>query len=130
MAGLVPAISVGKGAASRTGMAATRAAMTNETVVGSAKTQHVPASAALLTLVILAAAMAILAAYPQLDFELARRFYLFEDPSFGARFHRGLRLGRDLGYYLPMTVLAIAVLAWLSGKLGMRLRLAPSGRAV
>jgi membrane-associated phospholipid phosphatase len=88
------------------------------------------ASAALLTLVILTAAMAMFAAYPQLDLELARRFYLFEDASFGARFHRGLRLGRDLGYYLPMAVLALAVLGWLLGKLGVRLRWAPGGRAV
>lgn len=89
-----------------------------------------PASAAFLVLVILSGAMAAFAAFPQLDLEIARRFYVLEGGSFDARFDGGLKLARDLGYYLPMVVLGLAVLAWLLGRLGVRLGWAPRGRAV
>jgi membrane-associated phospholipid phosphatase len=88
------------------------------------------ASPAFLALIVLAAAMALFAAFPQLDLELARRFYLLEGGSFNARFDRPLILVRDLGYYLPIAVLALAMLAWLLGRRKSGFGAAPGGRAV
>jgi lipid A 4'-phosphatase len=89
-----------------------------------------PVSAAPLALIVLSAAMALFAAFPQLDLEVARSFYALEGGSFDARFDRWLIAARDLGYYLPIAVLALATLAWLLGRRKAGFRAAPSGRAV
>jgi lipid A 4'-phosphatase len=70
----------------------------------------------LAVLAVLAAAMALFAAFPEIDLEIARAFYRLDGGSFGARFDRALILLRDIGYYLPIAVLAATFLAWLYGK--------------
>ncbi|SED06015.1 Membrane-associated enzyme, PAP2 (acid phosphatase) superfamily [Rhizobiales bacterium GAS191] len=60
--------------------------------------------------------MAILAAHPDLDLAIARRFYAMEGESFGARSDGLLIVLRDLGYYLPIALLALACLGWLRGR--------------
>ena len=74
-----------------------------------------PTVLAMLAALALAAAVALLAAFPELDLVVARRFYEGEDGSFGARFDPSLRLLRDLGFYLPIVVVAAAILGWLIG---------------
>jgi lipid A 4'-phosphatase len=89
-----------------------------------------PALPALIAALALAAAMALLAAFPELDLALARRFYLIEGDSFGARFDAILILLRDLGYFLPPAVLALAMLGWVLGMRNARLGTILTGRRV
>ena len=69
-----------------------------------------------IALIPLAGAMALFAAFPGLDLAIARGFYELEGGSFAARFERPLILVRHVGYYLPMAVLALAVILWLTGR--------------
>jgi membrane-associated phospholipid phosphatase len=69
-----------------------------------------------IALIALAGAMALFARFPQLDLAIARGFYELEGGSFAVRFERPLILVRHVGYYLPMAVLALAVILWLAGR--------------
>ena len=69
-----------------------------------------------IALIPLAGAMALFAAFPGLDLAIARGFYELEGGSFAARFERPLILLRVVGYYLPMAVLALAVILWPAGR--------------
>jgi lipid A 4'-phosphatase len=75
-----------------------------------------PTASAILAALALAGALALIAGFPELDLVLARRFYVMEGESFGARSDAMLILLRDLGYYLPIAVLAMAVLGWIIGR--------------
>mgnify|MGYP001176977867 CR=1 FL=1 len=89
-----------------------------------------PARTALFALLALAVAMAVFAVFPGLDIEIARRFYLVEGSSFGARSDTALVLLRDIGFYLPIAVLGLTALAWLAGRRRRRLGAILTGRRV
>ncbi|MFI5014926.1 MAG: phosphatase PAP2 family protein [Hyphomicrobiales bacterium] len=82
---------------------------------------------AVLCLVVL---LALFAAWPELDLMVARRFHEMQGGSFGARFDRSLILVRDLGYYLPVALVATAILGWMIGLRRPRLAAMFSGRRV
>src|SRR5882762_7504905 len=70
-----------------------------------------------LAALLLAALMALFAAFPALDLMAARAVYAAEGGSFAARFDESLGLLRDLGYYLPIAVASAATLGWLAIRL-------------
>ena len=73
-------------------------------------------AAAFLAVFILAAVMLATALFPELDVALARRFYEGAGKGFALRSQTTLILLRELGYYLPIAVLALTGLAFLLGK--------------
>jgi lipid A 4'-phosphatase len=83
---------------------------------------------ALFAYIALAALMlAVFALWPELDLKVARYFYHSGSFFGGDRF---LRLARDVFRVTPFVVLAAYAALWLAKRSGMRLRWAPSGRAV
>ena len=71
---------------------------------------------AILAALLLVAVMAVTAAFPELDLGVARRFYEAEGGSFSARFDTTLMGLREIGFYLPVALLAPACLGWLYGR--------------
>ena len=71
---------------------------------------------AILAALLLVAVMAVTAAFPELDLGVARRFYEAEGGSFSARFDTTLMGLREIGFYLPVALLALACLGWLYGR--------------
>jgi lipid A 4'-phosphatase len=84
----------------------------------------------LIVLAALTAAMAVFAAFPQLDLAIAGSFYALEGGSFDARFDRLLMMLRDIGYYLPIGVLALSLVLWLPGLRKSGRDTVPTGRRV
>jgi lipid A 4'-phosphatase len=72
--------------------------------------------AAFLAALILAAFMLATAVFPGLDVALARGFYAGASKGFALRSETTLILLRELGYYLPIIVLALSGLAFLLEK--------------
>jgi lipid A 4'-phosphatase len=72
--------------------------------------------AAFLAVFVLAAVMLATALFPELDVALAGRFYEGAGNGFALRSQTTLILLRELGYYLPIVVLALTGVAFLLGK--------------
>jgi membrane-associated phospholipid phosphatase len=90
--------------------------------------RSIPAAA--FAALILVALMAMTAAFPEFDLGVARSFYEAEGGSFSARFDGGLILLRDLGFYLPVALLALACLGWLCRRWSPKAARLFSGRRV
>jgi membrane-associated phospholipid phosphatase len=75
---------------------------------------------AILAALLLVAVMAVTAAFPEVDLGVARRFYEAEGGSFSARFDTTLMGLREIGFYLPVALLALACLGWLYGRWNAR----------
>lgn len=71
--------------------------------------------AALLAIVVLTSIMALTALFPQLDLAVAGLFYDGAGKGFAMRSQANLILLRELGYYLPMIVLVLAIPGFLFG---------------
>jgi membrane-associated PAP2 superfamily phosphatase len=80
---------------------------------GSLGLRGKPSVAAVLVVLLLAAILVATALWPELDIALARLFYEGAGKGFALRSQATLILLRELGYYLPIVVLALAGLVFL-----------------
>ena len=77
--------------------------------------QRTAFAAAVAAMLVLAALMLVTAVWPKIDLAIARGFYEGEGKGFGLRSETALILLRELGYFLPSAVLALACLTFAAG---------------